>query len=208
MRVLERWTMSDGLLTPDEEQQLQETLDFDPAKIESFLEQFFPDQTRRRKEAQAKAAALAGENLDYTITGEGPDWIEFEVEGRTIKLEREQYRGTGRRRANPYIDTRTVNQMSKLARAACYAVAAYKLRKDGEETASYIQKEAASYVRKNLFRGSDGLAALMHITQVCVAAMDKFSGLPELKNTKVEAVVTQALVSAVANAVGPKLEGS
>lgn len=200
--------MSDGLLTPDEEQQLQETLDFDPAKIESFLEKFFPDQTKRRKEAETKAAALAGENLDYTVTGEGPDWIEFEVEGRKIRLEREKYKGSGRRRANPYIDTRTVNQMSKLARAACYAVAAHKLRKDGQETASYIQSRAAAHVRKHLFKGYDGLAALIHVTQVCVDSMEEFKGLPELEGLKLDAVVLQALMSAVANAVSPRLEGS
>lgn len=205
MRVLERWAMSDGLLTPDEEQQLQATLNYDPAKIEEFLEQYFPAQSARRKDAQAKAAALAGENLDYTVTSEGADWIEFEVEGRTIRLEREQYRGSGRRRANPYIDTRTVNQMSKLSRAACYAVAAYKLRKDGEQTASYIQQETARHVRKNLFKGADGLAALMHITAVCTGAVDKFKDFPELKDTKLDAVVLQALISAVANAVAPRL---
>ena len=201
--------MTGGMLTPDEVGQLGEVLQYDNDKIQEFLRKFFPDQVAQEAEDKLKAGAAPEENAaQYTIVSEGDLWVEFKVGGKKYRSDREPFkRGPGRPRANPWIDQRAVDRITDSAvRAAFYAVAAYKLRKEGAEFATNVERQILAEVRKTLFKGNDGLIALSHLTKVSVAAMQAYKSKPTPQGVRLDGIVLQALLRAVSAPIGLELE--
>lgn len=200
--------MSEGLgLTPDEEAQLGEILNFDNTKIQEFLQTFFPDQHAKSQEDKLKAG-LGDEPVQYTILAEDDLCVEFSVGGIKVRMEREPFkRGPGRPRQNPWIDQRMMDRLSDTAvRAACYAVAAYKLGKEGNEFPIGVERDILAEIRKNLFKGEVGLLALSHVTGVAMDAMAAHRANPIPSGITLDGIVLQALIRAIALPVGRELE--
>lgn len=185
----------EGVLSPEEVRQLKEELDFKESDIEDFLKQYFPVEYKREALRRSQAAALESEEPPHPITAEGDGFIEFAFGDRKIRLEREKRTGSGRRRANPYIDTREVNRLGIAGKDACYAMAAYKLRKDGHETATHLDRDITSTVRKLIFRGDEGLVALMHLVRVSEEVSGRYRDFPVPSGLSIDGLVMQAIVS-------------
>lgn len=194
-------------LDPEEIAQLKEILGFDDSRVESFLDEFFPQQRAQEREAQLKAGLTDIEPAQYTVTGEGELWVEFTVGDIRIRMDREPFkRGPGRPRQNPWIDQRMVDRLSDSSvRAACYSVAAYKLKSEGVDYAASIERDVVLKIRKSLFKGSSGLVALAHLNTVAVDALRWYRGNPLPEGARLDSIVLQALIRAIAPIVTQEL---
>lgn len=201
--------MSDGLgLNKDELEQLNEMLGKDPARIDKFLAEYFPEQHQRQQAARGESGADLVEGVDYKILGEGAEWVEFESRGAKVRLEREPFKRTaGRPRENPWIDTRYVSRLGDPAvRAACYVVAGYKLRQEGQTLVTQLERTALAAARKRTFKGEEGQLAVLHLTGVARHILDDLRAQPKVRGANLEQLVTRAVAAVVAGVVSKDLE--